>query len=71
MHDEPPPLPDLHRSEDAQIREAGFVILARPDGGPARWRRGRMVFLHEGALAIARRERQRQLEELEARHGRG
>ena len=69
MAEEPPPLPDPHRSEDAVIREAGFVILSRPSCGQARWRRGRVVFLHEGALAIARRERQAQLEALEAKHG--
>ena len=69
MCDEPPPLPDCHRSPDAEIRDAGFVIAARPNCGQARWRRGRAIYLHEGALAIARQERKQALERLEAKCG--
>ena len=70
MPDEPPPLPlELHRSPDAEIREAGFVFVARPACGQARWRRGRVIYLHEGALAIARQERKQALERLEAKCG--
>lgn len=54
----PPPLPPIQpvESEDVFLRRWGFVILARPKDGPARWRRGRIVYLHADALAAARRE---------------
>ncbi len=73
----PPPLPgedmvvvpEPHRSQDAQIREAGFVIAARPACGPARWRRGRVIFVHAQALAIAKRLRAEKLAALEKAHG--
>ena len=72
MSDEPPPLPpwmDCHRSPDSIIRDAGFVIVARPEGCQARWRRGRVIYLQEGALAIAKRERREALERLESKSG--
>lgn len=61
------PVPEPHRSEDAEIREAGFVIAARPASGPARWRRKRSTVLHADALAMARRERKQALEALESK----
>ena len=67
--EEPPPLPDGHRSPDSIIREAGFVIAARPTDGPARWRRGRLIYLQEGALFIAMRERKEKLKQLETARG--
>jgi hypothetical protein len=67
--DEPPPLPDPHRSPDARLREAGFVIVARPEGGPARWRRGRLMYLEADATEIAKREWQAELKRLEAKSG--
>jgi hypothetical protein len=61
---------DPHHSEDSLIRWAGFVIAARPEGCQARWRRGRLFYLHEQALTLAKKAWHAELERLETKHGR-
>lgn len=64
----PPPLPEEpHRSPDSLIRWAGFVIVERPVGAPAVWRKGKVRLPQEGALAVARKAWRENLKSLEGK----
>lgn len=43
-------------SDDQRLRAAGFVIVRRPNGGPAIWRRGDKEYTFDGALRLLERE---------------
>lgn len=44
------------RTPDEFLRDAGFVIHARPAHGEAVWTRGRIKYTQQQATAIANRE---------------
>ena len=44
--------------EDHFLRSHGFRIEARPNAGPALWRRGQLVCAHERAVELALRGEQ-------------